>query len=311
MFRFPSPTQKPLLCRALALTLFFTLYPISFSQQSQDDDADIVRVNTDLVVLNLTVTDQSQKYVRGLKRADFKVLEDGREQVIANFSAEELPFAAVVLLDTSGSMEQRLSLARSAAIRFLEGLREEDVAAVYRFDSKIEQVQDFSSSRDLAPVAFGLRADGMTVLNDAVVRAAQELSKRSEKRRAIIVLSDGMDTRSRASADKALAAAIAIGATVYAVDMSADGGTASRDRQNAAVLRNFSNKSGGRYVATPGGPAMREAFASIVEELGNQYTIGYRPSNSAHDGRWRAIEVKPARAELSVRTRKGYRAPKN
>src|SRR5689334_7375682 len=97
---------------------------------AQDDD-DVVRVNTDLVVLNLTVTDKAGQYVKALKQPDFKIFEDGVQvppENIVSFSMHESPYAAVVLLDSSGSMEARFSLARSAAIRFLDGLRPEDVA---------------------------------------------------------------------------------------------------------------------------------------------------------------------------------------
>lgn len=295
---------------AALLAIFLTLSS-AYSQQSQDDD-DVVRVNTDLVVVNITVSDSEGKYARGLRRADFKLMEDGREQQISSFGAEETPFAAAVLLDFSGSMEKRVSMARAAAIRFLDGLREEDVAAVYKFDSKIEQIQDYSPSRDLAPLAFGMRADGMTVLNDAIVRAAEDLSRRPEKRRAIVVLSDGYDTRSSASMEKALATAFNAGVTIYTVDMSApEPSSAPARAQAAATLGNFANKSGGRYISTPGGQALREAFSSILEELGNQYTLAYQPTNRARDGRFRNIEVKLARPELTARTRKGYRAPKN
>jgi VWFA-related protein len=282
----------------------------ALAQDSQDDD-DVVRVNTDLVVVNVTVFDGVGKYARGLHRSDFKLMEDGQEQTISSFGAEETPFAAAVLLDFSGSMEKRVSLARAAAIRFLDGLREEDVAAVYRFDSEIEQLQDYSPSRDLAPMAFGLHAKGMTVLNDAILRAAEDLSHRPEKRRAIIVLSDGYDTKSSASMDKALTAAFNAGVTIFTVDMSSLESNAQMRAQAAGALRNFANKSGGRYISTPGGQALREAFNSILEELGNQYTLAYKPSNRARDGRFREIQVKLSRAELTARTRKGYRAPKN
>jgi VWFA-related protein len=292
------------------LTISFLLTTAS-AQQSQDDDDEVVRVNTDLVVVNVTVTDSAGKYARGLRLADFKLLEDGREQKISSFGSEETPFAAAVLLDFSGSMEKRVSLARSAAIRFLDGLREEDVAAVYRFDSEIEQLQDYSPSRDLAPLAFGMHAKGMTVLNDAILRAANDLSLRPEKRRAIIVLSDGYDTSSRASMDKALATAFNAGVTIYTVDMSEKTSPLQARAQAAGALRDFASKSGGRYISTPGGQALREAFQSIIEELGNQYTLAYQPSNRARDGRFREIAVKLSRAELTARTRKGYRAPKD
>jgi Ca-activated chloride channel family protein len=303
----------PLLLTLLAVYALLGLLGLPSSARAQQPDDDVIRVNTDLVVLNVTVTDRAGQYVAGLRRSDFKIFEDGKEVPISSltgFSAQDTPFASVVLLDTSGSMESRLSLGRSAAIRFLDGLRDEDVAAVYNFDSKIEQLQDFSGGRDLAPMAFGIKAKGMTVLNDAIVKAALALAERPEARRAIIVLSDGMDTSSKVTAEKALDVALANSASIYTVDMSATDGNASRNAQSAAVLKNFAEKSGARFVATPGGPALRDAFAVIAQELGHQYTIAYRPVNQTRDGRWRNIEVKLDRENLTVRTRKGYRAPK-
>ena len=276
---------------------------------TQDQDDDVVKVNTDLVVLNATVVDKNGKFVSGLKRTDFKVFEDGTEQPLAGFTAEETPFAAAILLDTSGSMETRLTLGRSAAIRFLDGLRDEDVAAVYNFDVKVEQMQDFSPGRDLPARAYGLHTRTMTALNDAVLRAADDLGKRAEKRRAIVVLSDGGENSSRASADKALDHAMQSGATIYAVNMSDTG--PGRDIAGASILKNLADKSGGRYIASPGGQELRESFAAIAEELGHQYTIAYRPLNRSRDGRWRAIQVKLDRPDTTTRTRKGYRAPKN
>jgi len=278
---------------------------------AQDDD--VIRVNTDLVVLNLTVTDKAGNYVKALKRSDFKIFEDGvevQQDTIASFSLQESPYAAVVLLDSSGSMEARFSLARSAAIRFLDGLRPEDVAAVYRFDSKVERVQEFSGGRDLAPTAYAIRAKGMTTLNDAIVEAAKTLADRPEQRKAIVVLSDGMDTSSKASSDKAVESALAVGASIYAVDMSSLDVAGSTKQQSAASLKGFAEKTGGKFIATAGGPALRDAFTSIAEELGHQYTISYRPVNKKRDGKWRTLEVKLSRNDLTVRTRKGYRAPK-
>lgn len=280
---------------------------------AQDDD-DVVRVNTDLVVLNLTVTDKSGQYVKNMKLSDFRIFEDGVEidpSRIASFSLHESPYAAVVLLDSSGSMEARFSLARSAAIRFLDGLRPEDVAAVYRFDSKVERVQEFSGGRDLAPTAYAIRAKGMTTLNDAIVEAAKTLADRPEHRKAIVILSDGMDTYSKASSDKAVESALAVGASIFAVDMTSIEMPGAARKQSAASLRGFAEKTGGRFIATPGGPALRDAFTGIADELGHQYTISYRPQNQKRDGKWRTLEVKLKNEELDVRTRKGYRAPKN
>jgi Ca-activated chloride channel homolog len=289
---------------ATLLTLL-ALLPVTSSAQQQRDD-EVLRVNTDLVVINTTVLDEQRRFVSALRRSDFKILEDGREQKLATFSAEETPFAVAILLDTSGSMEGRLTLARAAAIRFLDGLRDQDVASVYRFDTKVERLQEFSSGRDLPDLAFGLRASGMTVLNDALLRAANDLAERPEQRRAIIVLSDGGENYSRSSSQKALERALAAGAMIYSVNMSDE---AHRDFVGAMILRNFAGKTGGLYIPSPGGQALRDAFAQIVDELGHQYTLGYQSSNRARDGSWRTIEVKLSRAGLTARTRKGYRAP--
>ena len=288
----------------LALAVF-----LSVSVSAQDDD-EIITVDSSLVILNASITDAQGNAVTNIKQNQFKVFEDGGEQEIAVFEAQETPFAAVILLDTSGSMEERVSLARSAAINFLDGLRSEDNVSIYNFDSKVSLVQDFSNSRDLIDKFYELKADGWTVMNDAIFEAAQSLGKRPEKRRAIIVLSDGADTRSRRSSDKALKAALAANATIYTVDMSAIN-TGGRERlQNQGALKNFAEKTGGLFVPAPGGLAMREAFKNIVSELGVQYTLGYQPTNTKKDGKWRNIELRVSRPNLKIRTRKGYNAPK-
>ena len=294
------------LIRILAL-LFFAIF-LSFPLIAQNDET--ISVDASIVVANVFVTDSNGKAVTGLERRLFRIFEDGVEQKLESFSSEDTPFAAVILLDTSGSMEGRVSLARSAAIQFLDRLRADDFVAIYNFDSKVKLVQDFSNSRDIRDQVYDLKSDGMTVLNDAVYKASELLSARPEKRKAIIVLSDGADTMSGKSADKALQTALAAGATIYTVDMSAINDNSVGRRTNQLVLKDFAEKTGGKFIATPGGQAMREAFRSIVGEIGVQYTLAYSPINTQKDGKWRAIEVRVTRPNLSIRTRKGYKAPK-
>lgn len=308
MFGMKSFRVNPLSISLRLSKIILFLFCFTASNFSQDDD--VIKVESSIVVLNATITDAKGKSAFGLKQPQFKVFEDGLEQKIDFFESQSTPFAAVVLLDTSGSMEQRISMARSAAINFLDGLRSDDAAAIYNFDSKVSLVQDFSNSRDISEKIFDLKATGMTVLNDAVYRATQELNKRPEKRKAIIVLSDGADTKSKVSADKALKAALSSNITIYTIDMSATD-TGGRERmQSQGALKNFAEKSGGVFISTAGGAAMREAFKSVVEELGTQYTLGYQPSNTKKDGKWRSIEIRVARPNLTIRTRKGYNAPK-
>jgi Ca-activated chloride channel homolog len=299
-----------LISRLIAL-IFILLLSLSTTAQTTDTiDEDIVRTDTNLVVLNVTVIDSSGEFVNGLRRKDFKILENGVEQSINTFSMEETPFTTAILLDTSGSMETRITLARAATVRFLDGLRQEDTAAVYQFNSKVELIQDFSFSKDLADMAYGIRSQGYTVLNDAIIRATTDLSKRTERRRAIVILSDGEDTKSSNSKDKALAAALEIGATIYAVDMSGTESGRPNIRSGAGILKELATKTGGKYIATPGGQGLRDAFASIVQELSNQYTIGYIPSDHKQDGKWRSIEIRIPKPGLKIRTRQGYRTSK-
>lgn len=275
---------------------------------AQDDE--VISIDSNLVVLNALIRDANGRVVSGLKKELFSVLENGVEQPISLFSPEETPFAAVILIDTSGSMEQSVSLARSAAIRFLDGLRPDDHVAIYKFDSKVELVQDFSNSRDISERIFDIRAYGMTALNDAVFKAAEALRDRPEQRRAIVVLSDGADNQSSRSASRALREAMAANAVIYTVDMATPTGSQNRRQQNRGALRNFAERTGGQFVAAPGGVAMREAFENIVKELGEQYTLGYSPLNEKKDGKWREIELRVSRPGLTIRTRKGYTAEK-
>ncbi|HLM61627.1 MAG TPA: VWA domain-containing protein [Pyrinomonadaceae bacterium] len=294
---------------SLILLTFLFLFLFHTTIHAQDDD-EVISVESSIVILNATITDANGKPVLGLKQNQFRVLEDGIEQKVDFFEAEKTPFAAVILIDTSGSMEGSVSIARAAAINFLDGLRVDDMTAIYNFDSKVSLVQDFSNSRDIVEKIFNLKASGMTALNDAIYQAAVELGKRNEKRRAIIVLSDGADTKSGRSADKALKAAIAANATIYTIDMAVLNTNSQGRFQNQKALKNFAEKSGGKFIPTPGGVAMREAFKNIVAELGVQYTLGYQPTNTKKDGKWRAIEIRVARPNLQIRTRKGYNAVK-
>ncbi len=273
---------------------------------AQDDD--VIKVDSSLVIVNVAITDKAGRNVHGIKQNEFKVLEDGVEQDLELFETSDAPFAAIVLLDTSGSMENRLTLARSAAINFLKGLRYGDVTAIYKFDRNVSTVQDFSQSQFINDRIFDLRARGITVLNDAIYKAAKDLEARPEKRKAIIVLSDGEDTGSNASSKKALNAALAANATIYTVDLTTwEGNTRG---QNVAVLKDFAEKSGGFFIAVKNSLVLRDSLENVVKELSTQYTLGYAPKESTSKKSWRSIEVVVSRPNLKIRTRKGYNAEK-
>src|SRR5690606_35845762 len=198
--------------RSRLLFLYVLLFAAAFPLTAQDDTGDVISVDSSVVILNARITDSAGRHVSGINRSEFSIFENGVQQEVEFFQAEETPFAAVILIDTSGSMGSNVTLARSAAINFLGGLRGSDSAAIYNFDSKVNLVQDFSNSRDVTGRLFDLRSDGMTALNDAIFKAAELLGERPETRRAIVVLSDGADTQSGRSASRALKAAMAVNA---------------------------------------------------------------------------------------------------
>ncbi|PYS37503.1 MAG: hypothetical protein DMF71_18465 [Acidobacteria bacterium] len=160
----------------------------------------------------------------------------------------------------------------------------------------------------MAGLFSGARFAGESFWLAHEVDDCSERRRFTRRRRAVIVLSDGGENYSRASSDKALDHALTAAATIYTVNMSEEG--PSRDIAGAAILQNFAAKTGGRYISTPGGQALRDAFAEIAEELGHQYTVSYRPLNRERDGKWRTIDLKISKPDVTVRTRKGYKPPK-
>jgi Ca-activated chloride channel homolog len=281
-------------------------------QKKSEPGEEVISMETNLIVVNVTVTDALENYVSGLKIEDFKILEDGAPQRALDLTIDEAPFAAAILLDASGSMGHKLSLARAACGNFLSELRDGDMAAVYSFSGyKVKTLQEFSESRDAPEAVWDMKARDETPLYDAIVKAADALTQRAERRRAILVVSDGADTKSKASLDQAARKTLDANALIYAVDMSDRAVFKSERKDNGAeVMKMLATKTGGRFIATPGGAGLRDAFAGTVEELRRQYTLTYESTNEKLDGKWRAIEVRLARPGLNVRARQGYYARK-
>lgn len=299
--------------RRLALLLLALAFVAPAGAQDHDDPPDI-ELEVDLVIVNVVVT-RGQQYATGLTMADFSIAEDGRPQQIQSFGAESTPFAAAILLDTSGSMEYKLRLARVAAARFMERARPEDRISLYLFGSHVRRLQDFTpGGRDLHDGVWDTSAEGVTKMHDAVGEAVDALEGRAEVRRAIILISDGADFGSALNYDEAVRRAQAAGVTAYTIDVAPVGGAPvlrqSEGLQARSILRGLADKSGGQFFVSKNGSDLGEAFARIVEELGNQYTLTYQSTNAKRDGAYRKIAVTCARDGVKLRARDGYTAPK-
>ena len=289
--------------------------PKQYPRQRDDEP---VQLHSDLVVVNLIVTDAKGQYAHGLSANNFKVMEDDAAQPIDSFLAEEAPFAAAILIDMSGSMEYKFSLARAGAASFVDHIRDNDQVAVFGFNNKIKLFQEFSDLRDITEYIWDAKAEDMTRLYDCADEAIIALEKRSERRKAILLISDGWDTSShKASFDSVMKKCLARGITIYSIDLIED---SERMGSSAAFLglkrgqnemKEFATQTGGRYLHTPQGDKLEEAFTGIVDELRNQYTLTYYSTNQKRDGRWRKLSVAVSRPGLTTRTRKGYWAPKS
>jgi Ca-activated chloride channel family protein len=286
------------------------------NQESKSED-ETVRLRSDLVLVSATITDANGQYAHGLSAKDFAILEDDAPQTLDSFHAEEAPFAAAILIDMSGSMGYKFGLARGAAAAFAESIRDNDQVAVFGFNDKVQQFQDFTNVRDISDYIWDAEAKDQTRLYDCMDEALAALEKREEKRRAIVLISDGWDTRSsRATLDSVMKRALRAGVMVYTVDLIEDkemtGSTnvALYLRRGRAEMKELADKTGGRYIHSPQGDKLDKEFINVVDELRNQYTLAYYTSNQKRDGRWRKITVNTSKPGLSVRARRGYHAPK-
>ena len=302
---------------AVVFMTILLMFALTTPLPAQDKQDEPLRLTSDLVVLNLTITEKKGLYAHGLTIKDFQVFEDGASQSLESFSAEEAPFAVAILVDMSASMQQKFGLVRGAAASFIEQIRDNDQVAVFGFNNEVRLFQDFSNLRYITDYIWDAEARDKTRLYDCLDEAVEALDKRSERRRAILLISDGWDVSSRkASFDSALKKALSTGVTVYSVDL-VDNQMLMQSGRSAHLLQRgrkemevMADRTGGRYIRSPLADGLEDAFNNIIDELRNQYTVTYYSANNKRDGRWRTINVKLSRSDLTARTRKGYYAPK-
>ncbi|MBI4854321.1 MAG: VWA domain-containing protein [Acidobacteria bacterium] len=267
----------------------------------------VIKIETNLVILNAAVTDSTGKAILNLKQTDFILEDEGKVQDIAIFKTETTPFATALLIDASGSMRNKLSRARVAAAQFAESMRVDDVTSVYSFSDKVKNLQEFSSSQDISPDVWELEAEGETTLYDAMYQALQTLSSRQELRRAIIVISDGGDSKSKRQEKEVLELALKTSASIYAIDIAdPQDDKDSKQMISSGLLKNFADKTGGQYIKTLGGKQLSEKILDISKELRTQYTIGFYPEKE-NQGRKHRLSLKLVnRPNTQVRTRQSY-----
>jgi Ca-activated chloride channel family protein len=325
---------------AIAFAAMLCLFNVA---RAQDDEP--IRVESNLVVLNVGVADQKGNAVTDLTRGDFSVYEDGVKQTVLSFEPAASPFSLVLLLDMSGSTRNfRLTLKQSA-IRFIDALGPEDRIAVVAFNDKIKTLQGFTTDHRKVAFAIDYLAEGTgnTNLYQALRYSLEHLSKEGKRRKAIVVLTDGIDTEmgkldrqtsaqaatiaeANASVKPEQAAAVRsvldsadkLGVTVYPLALPSSDPTKllPLTPQQAAVytaararMQSLADRTGGRLHEIHRLEDMGRLYAEVAADMRTLYSIAYQSSNAGtRDGRWRAINVEVTRADAIARSRPGYYA---
>lgn len=253
------------------------------------------------VILWATVTDKKDNLITGLAQDEFTVLEDGVEQKILEFYPEDRPITLAILLDSSGSMRDKMREVHKAAGAFVETLRPEDRAMVIDFDDKVFLIQDLTSDHDdLTEAITTTQALGATAIYDAMHAAFRKI-KNIKGRRAIVLLSDGDDTASQFGYKRILEEAKAHNVIIYGI------GLGGGDRK---VLKEFPDVTGGRAFFVDKAEDLAGVYQRIALELRRQYYLTYSTTNDTWDGRWVKVEVNSSNPKHKVRARRGYFAVK-
>lgn len=287
---------------------------------AEQQAAKVFRSTASLVALNVTVTHGS-RLVTGLGHHDFEVYEDGVQQQVRFFEASAVPLDVILLLDTSSSMRDKMSTVHEAARGFMKMLRPEDRGAVVTFNEDVRVLQDLTSDGAAIEAAINATvARGSTALHNAIYIALKTFGRAAQasgvvRRQAIAVLSDGEDTTSLITADDVVALARKTGVSVYTIALQSEFASARQASgrkyfsQADYALKMLAKETGAQSYFPTSVHELKNVYQTIARELESQYSIGYAPSNTRADGRFRRIVVRvTADPSFRPRARAGYTA---
>lgn len=306
------------------------------------DEDEVVKINASEVLLPVTVRDASGQLVSDLSRKDFRVFEDGSEQPLSDLSLRQAPVDVALLVDASSSVAESFEDFRRAVGEFSGRLADDDRFSLVKFDDRVELLLDWTKSRlQLRRALTRLTTGVFTRFNDALMLSAREQFRKDQRRHALVVLSDGIDSgRGAASTETALRALLESQVTVYVISNTQIerarkqseldnllGGPDSSVRFNSLRigdlreglrvleasernLEQLTGATGGRLYKPQNFDALERVYGEIAEELRQQYALYYTPTNPARDGRFRRVSVEVSGRPFQVSTRVGYYAPR-
>jgi Ca-activated chloride channel family protein len=273
-----------------------------------------LKVDVDLVLVPVTITDPMNRLVTGLDKENFQLYEGNASQQIRTFSSEDAPVSLGVIFDSSGSMSSKMDRAKDAVIEFFKTANPQDEFFMITFSDEPEAVSDFTSSVDEIQnkLVFAIPRH-RTALLDAIYMGVSKMRQAKYAKKALLIISDGGDNHSRYTEGEIKALVKEADVMIYAIGIYDRYASATEERLGPQLLSDITELTGGRAFTIDNPNDLGDVATKIGVELRNQYVLGYRPTKNARDGKWRKIKVKllPPKGlpPLRVYARTGYYAP--
>ncbi len=273
-----------------------------------------IRVDVELVLVPVTITDSMNRLVTGLEKENFILLDNGEKQAIQHFSSEDAPISLGVIFDTSGSMSNKIEKARAAVVEFFKTANPEDEFFLIAFNEKPSLICDFTNSvEQVQGQLVYAAAKGRTALLDAIYLGMAKMRHARHQKRVLLIISDGGDNRSRYTENEIKSTVKEANVQIYAIGLFDQSPRSDEERFGPELLAEVTDITGGRAFAINNPNQLADVARKIGVELRNQYVLGYRPSKPTHDGKWRKVKVKlsipKGLPQLSVYSKTGYYAP--
>ncbi len=273
-----------------------------------------IQVNADLVLVPLTVTDPQNRLVTGLERTNFALYDNNTGQTIKSFATEDAPLSIGIIFDLSGSMQSKFVRARKALSEFLRTCNPQDEFFVVGFNDRPAVLVDYTSDvEDVEARMVMLKPENRTALIDAVYLGVNKLRDAKYARKALLVVSDGGDNRSRYTEGELMRAVREGELQIYSVGIFDAYAPTVEEQNGPQLLHELSEATGGRLFQVHDVQDLSDIAERISEELRNEYVLGYTPTDRRRNGVWRKLNVRllppPGLPELTVHSREGYYAP--
>jgi Ca-activated chloride channel family protein len=273
-----------------------------------------IQVDVNVVLVNVTVTDDFNRIVTGLEKENFAIAENGQPQEILNFSSEDAPLSLGVIFDISGSMSDKILKSREAVIEFFKTANPQDEFFLISFSDRPRLVADFTSSvEDVQNKIVFEVPQGRTALLDAIYMGVAKMKEAHNPKKALLIISDGGDNHSRYTENEIKSIVKEADVQIYAIGVFGGGGGTPEELGGPQMLGSVTEVTGGRLFTLNSTAELADVATKIGIELRNQYVLGYKPTNRVRDGHWRKIKVKlvPPKGlpHLNVYSKTGYYAP--